>query len=1119
MADRAFDFRILGPLEATLDGKPIALGGPKQQALLALFLLNANQVVPRQRLVAPLQDDQADADRVLRVQVSRLRKALGDGKQGDSRLITQAPGYLLRVEDDELDLDRYRALIRAGRQALERGMPDEAVVDFRQAESLWRGNALAGLESPAFARGEIAYLDEDHLAAVEERVDAELSLGRHARLVSELDALVAEHPFRERLRGQLMLALYRSGRQADALAQYRSLRAALNDDLALEPGSELRKLEGAILRQDEALELASSSEGAGEERAAVLGGNTRRAPVAAALGAIAALSAAALFLLNGGGGAAQLAIEGNALAQLSTEGKPIGSTPLDAAPTKLAFGAGSLWVTHVDAGTVSRVDAVSRTVRQTIRVGRGPFGVAFAGGDAWVANSVDGTVSRVDAETNTVVQTIAVGAQPSAIAARGRAVFVANRGDNTLVRIDAVSGHITSVIETGNDPSDLTLTRDTTWVSNQGDGTVFRIDARSGDRVQTIKVGDGPSSLAASNDGVWVVNSLDATVSRIEPLRGVVTATIAVGGRPMGLAASKHSVWVSDGETGRLLRIDARRNVVVGSVTAGERGGPVVDVESGRWIGVASGGAGHRGGTLRIAGSVEDVRSLDPAVLDAVQPLALLGLTGDGLVTLNHVGGPEGGQLVPDLALGLPSAGDDGRTYVFRLRRGIRFSTGRPVGSRDVRRSFERLFEMRSAGRSLYGAIAGADACLGSSGPCDLSRGIVANDRDHSVTFHLVVPDPDFLHKLALPYVFIVPAGTSTRHGRAPVPGTGPYRVTRFEPGRQIVLERNPYFRLWSSAAQPGGYPDRIVWRLGLSPVSAANLVRTGRADLMSDIGGALTAQIEGLKTRFARQLHINPTMGTDFFFLNTRARPFDDIRVRRALNYALDRNRAVGIYGGSTMARPTCQILPPQMPGFRRYCPYTRNPRNDGQWTAPDLHKARRLIVASGTRGMVVKVWSTPAPAIARDQGRYVTLLLQRLGYRASLHLLPDARFLRYTDNSRNHTQVVSGGWGADYPSASSFIGKLTCRSFIPNSESTFDNSQFCDPQIDREIASAQALQATDRRRSLAAWSRLDRKLTDRAIWLPTVTGTQIDIVSKRAGGYRVHPFWGVLVDQLWVR
>ena len=1125
MAGNRFDFRILGPLEVRRDGTPVPLGGPKQRALLAILLLNANRVVPRERLIDELGDERVDPDRVLRVQVSRLRKALDGETETDSRLITRAPGYLLRVEEGELDLHHFETLVLTSREAKERGDDEAAVVAMRDAELLWRGGALAGLESDLLTRGELARLDELRLAAGEERIETELALGRHALVLPELEGLIAEHPLRERPTAQLMLALYRCGRQADALAAYRRARSLLSAELALEPGAQLRNLERAILRQDESLELptgpqAPAGEASGGGEVAPPRHRRRRALVAVLAATLAAAAIGAVALLTGERAVPQ-PIEGNALALVPTAGEAglSDSTRLAAPPTRIAFGAGSVWVTHVDNDTISRIDEASHTVRQTIPVGGGPFGIAVSAGAVWVANSLDGTVSRIDPATNAVVQTVAVGTQPSAIAASRRAVWVANRGDDTLLRLDALSGRVTRVIETGVEPSDIVLIADTVWVSNQGDGTVSRIDAPSGQRVQTVKVGNGPSALAATREGLWVINSLDATVSRIEPRRGIVDATIPVGGRPAGVSASGGSVWVSDADSGRLLRLDARRGAVRSATVVGERGGPIAESGDRTWIGLASGGIRHRGGTLTIAASRAEVRSLDPVVLDDLTPLALLGLTNDGLVTLNHAGGPEGAQLVPDLALSLPTASDDGRTYTFRLRRGIRFSTGQTVRPRDVRRSFERMFDLESSGRSLYGRIVGAKACLRGGRDCNLGRGIVANDRDNSVTFSLVAADPDFAYKLALPYAFVLPASTPHREARSPLPATGPYRISSFVPGHEIRLVRNPRFRVWSTAAQPAGNPDQIVWRLGLSPRVAARAVTQDEADLISDLGGPPAALSEELRLRFPGQLHSNPGMVTDFLFLNTNAKPFDDIRVRRAVNYAIDRNRVVEIYGGPTMAQPTCQILPPQMPGFRRYCPYTSNPRSDGRWRGPDLRKARRLIAASGTEGMAVKVWSTPTPATSREQGRYATALLRRLGYRASLHLLPDAAFFRYTDNSRNKAQVVSGGWGADYPSASSLIGKLTCSAFIPNSASTFNTSGFCDPAFDRLVGRAERLQTTDRPEALAAWARFDRELTDRAVWLPTVTGNVTDIVSKRVGNYRFHPFWGVLVDQLWVR
>ncbi|HEY7729420.1 MAG TPA: BTAD domain-containing putative transcriptional regulator [Gaiellaceae bacterium] len=255
MAASRLEFRILGPLAVRVDGASVPIGGPKQRALLALLLLGANRVVPRQRLIGELFVEQSvnSADHALRNQVSRLRKVLAASTGDEPRLVARAPGYLLRVEPGELDLEQFERLVATGRDALAAGDAAAAAAALRAAEGLWQGRALADLELEPFVRLEVERLEELRLAAVEERIDADLALGRHLSVIAELEALGAEHPYRERFRAQLMLALYRSGRQAEGLAVYRRTRALLNDELGLEPGVELQELERAILVQDPAL--------------------------------------------------------------------------------------------------------------------------------------------------------------------------------------------------------------------------------------------------------------------------------------------------------------------------------------------------------------------------------------------------------------------------------------------------------------------------------------------------------------------------------------------------------------------------------------------------------------------------------------------------------------------------------------------------------------------------------------------------------------------------------------------------------------------------------------------------------------------------------------------------
>jgi len=257
------DFRLLGPLEVAGDEGSLALGGIKQRSLLAMLLLHANQVVSTDRLIDALwgASPPITCGKSIQVYVSRLRKAIAD-----DRLVTRAPGYVVYVDSTELDLARFEELVAEARRA----SPETASAKLREALALWRGPPLADLAYEQFAQAEIARLEEMRLGAVEQRIESDLTLGHHAELVAELETLVARHPLRERVRHQLMLALYRSERQAEALEAYRQARQELSDELGLEPSESLKQLEAAILRQDPGLALAADP------------GRVRVAPAAAA---------------------------------------------------------------------------------------------------------------------------------------------------------------------------------------------------------------------------------------------------------------------------------------------------------------------------------------------------------------------------------------------------------------------------------------------------------------------------------------------------------------------------------------------------------------------------------------------------------------------------------------------------------------------------------------------------------------------------------------------------------------------------------------------------------------------------------------------------------------------
>lgn len=833
---------------------------------------------------------------------------------------------------------------------------------------------------------------------------------------------------------------------------------------------------------------------------------SRRRPALAVLAAAAAatLCAVVAVLLIGGGGASSVVVRAGAVGVFSRDGDElVASVPVGAAPTGIAVGEDGIWVTNTDAQTVSRIDPDTNAAVQTIDVGSGPSGIAVGGHFVWVANSLDGTVSKIDPRKNggVVLQTIRVGNQPTSIAYGRGGVWVTNSADRTVTRIVPATGAASRPVPTGAGADGIAVA-DRVWVTSEATGTMTEIDPETARPLQPISVGHGPAAVAVGAGAVWVANALDGTVSKVDPRRASVLTTIPVGAEPRGIAASGGAVWVSD-ESGTLTKIDPGRGTVVRTVRIGNRPHGVAIASSGVYVAVGTSGAAHRGGTLRLLSLRGPLDSVDPALAYSPLSLPLVSLTGDGLVGFRRVGGTAGGQLVPDLAEAIPAPTADGTTYTFRLRPDLEYSTGHPVRAADLRHAIERTFAIPgSPGPSTYfGGIVGARACAGPPAPCDLSRGIVTDDEAGTVTFHLTAADPDFLYKLALPQAYAVPRSAPAREAPRGLPGTGPYRIAELTRSR-LALERNPHFAEWSAAAQPAGYPDRIDLRLGVSPDAQLSAIRRGEADWGFAVENADPAQVRSLPTRYASQVHLNPTRSTDYVFLNTTTPPFTDVRVRRAVNLAVDR-RAVARAG---QAHPTCQVLPPDFLGYRPYCPFHES-------AGGDLAAARRLVAASGTRGAAVTVWS-PGEDPAQQRTRAVASALRRLGYRVRTHVVhPFPRYLGAVSNPRSRAQAGFYAWSADYPAPSSFIGpQLTCAA-------PANVAHFCDRALDGRIGRAATLQSTDPQAAGALWAGIDRRITDLAPWVPFSNLTDLDFVSRRVGNYQYNPEWGILFDQLWVR
>src|SRR5262249_52667221 len=377
-------FRILGRLEALVDGRRVDLSSRRERALLGILLLNLGEVVSTDAVIDSVWGERAPASarHLVHEYVSRIRGAFGDG----SLIATRAPGYVVEHESCELDAARFAGLAGGARSAVAAGEFDAALEAFDEALGLWRGDVLCDLVLEGDARAAAARLDDQRRAVQSERVEVALALGQHHRLIPDLERAGAAEAFHEQRRGQLMLALYRDGRQTDALARYREGRQTLVEQVGIEPGAELRALEQAILRHDPALALSAPGE------------TFPPAPPPARRRRVGGLAAAAVVVIAGlativavaarKSPSARAPIRGGAVAVVdAVHARLLGSVPVAMPPGAIVHGAGAVWVSLPAARSVIRISPESRQVAATFPLGVAPQSLAVAGSAVWALGS------------------------------------------------------------------------------------------------------------------------------------------------------------------------------------------------------------------------------------------------------------------------------------------------------------------------------------------------------------------------------------------------------------------------------------------------------------------------------------------------------------------------------------------------------------------------------------------------------------------------------------------------------------------------------------------------------------------------------------------------------------
>jgi peptide/nickel transport system substrate-binding protein len=524
----------------------------------------------------------------------------------------------------------------------------------------------------------------------------------------------------------------------------------------------------------------------------------------------------------------------------------------------------------------------------------------------------------------------------------------------------------------------------------------------------------------------------------------------------------------------------------------------------------------HRGGELRLLAKAAG-GSIDPHINYTLQYWQIFQMTYDGLLAFKKAQGAEGFVVVPNLAEAIPAATNDGKTYVFKLRPGVKFSNGKDVTVDDVVASFQRIFKVVGpTSGSFYNGIVGADTCLKTPDTCTLEGGISADKAAGTVTINLVEPDPEFFYKVSVPHAAVLPADAPSKDsGSVPVPGTGAYMIESYDANKQMVVVRNPHFKEWSVDAQPDGFVDKVLYDFGLTEEAQINAIVNGQADWTLD--PPPPDRLAELGTKYADQVTLSPLTAVWYAPMNTNIPPFNNVKARQALNLAVDRKALAGLFGGRNLATPVCQVLPPNFPGHEPFCLYTANPGE--KWSAPDLEKAKALVEESGTKGQPVAI-ITEDSDVSRNVGIYLQSVLKDLGYDASVKPISSNIQFTYIQNTNNKVQISVSQWYQDYPAASNFLNVLLgCGSFREASDSSINIAGFCDKDIQARMDAAKTLGATDPVAANKQWAEIDKAVMEKAPWVPLFTPKRVDLISKRVGNFTFSNQFYFVMALAWVQ
>jgi peptide/nickel transport system substrate-binding protein len=521
----------------------------------------------------------------------------------------------------------------------------------------------------------------------------------------------------------------------------------------------------------------------------------------------------------------------------------------------------------------------------------------------------------------------------------------------------------------------------------------------------------------------------------------------------------------------------------------------------------------HAGGTLKLIAKGAS-GSLDPQINYVLQYWQLYQATYDGLLAFRKSDGPSSFDVVPDLAEAMPVSSNGGKTLTFTLRDGVKFSDGRPVTVADVKASFERIFKVSSpTAGSFFNGIVGADVCLKTPATCNLDQGVVVDPAKRTVVLNLTAADDTILYKLAIPHAVILPADSPTKDaGTTPLPTTGPYMFKSYDP--------NKAFKEWSHEAQPAGYPDEIDYQFGVTSEAEVSAIENDQANWMYD--SIPTDRLSEVGTKYADQVHVNTLTAMWYLPMNVNLAPFNNVKARQAVNYAIDRAAMVKIFGGTQLAAPVCSFLPPEFPGHVDFCQYTQGATPAAPataWSAPDIEKAKQLVKESGTAGQAVGV-VVQDDDVNKQMGEYVQSVLNQIGYKATLKPISSNIQFTYIQNTKNKVQISVSQWYQDFPAAEDFLYILLgCASFTPGSDSSINMAGYCNKSVDAKMKAAMAQGVTDPAGANTNWGLIDKEIMAEAPVAVAFTPKQLDFVSKSVKNYHFSKQFYMYVSQLQVK